>query len=55
MEVDIESEPVRVLNIETCSTKTDDEPSEADRDLARPLISEDVRLSEPARDLSTAM
>ena len=47
----MESETLRPLNIEMCSTNADDKPMDPDRDLARPLVSEAVRAREPARDL----
>lgn len=52
IEVDIEIEPLRVLNIERCSTIAEDRPIELDRDLAKPLTSELVRPREPARVLN---
>jgi len=41
------SEPVKVLKIDECSTRTEDKPNEPDRPLAKPLISEPARESEP--------
>jgi len=54
-EVAIDSEPLKPLNNEVCSTKAEDEPREPDKDLARPLFSDPVRPSEPVRDLSREM
>jgi hypothetical protein len=53
--VAIDSEPLKLRNSEVCSTKVEDVPREPDRDLAKPLVSEPVRPSEPARDLSREM
>jgi len=49
--VAIDSEPLKLLNSETCSTKPEDEPREPDRDLAKPFVSEALRPSDPDRDL----
>lgn len=45
------SEPLNVLKREECSTRIDDKLSEEDKILAKPLISELVRVNEPVRDL----
>ena len=48
--VEMESEPVRVLNRERCSVDVEVRPIELDRDFAKPVVSEPVRPIEPARD-----
>src|SRR5205807_894929 len=45
------SEPVKVLKIEECSTRTEDKPNEPDKPLAKHLISEPARESDPVRVL----
>jgi len=50
----MESELLRVLNKDTCSTNVEEEPRRPDMDLAKPLVSEPVKLREPATDLIRA-
>ncbi len=54
-EVAIDSEPLKPLNSEVWSINAEDELREPDRDLAKPLISEPVRPSEPATVLCREM
>ena len=53
--VTIDSEPLKLLKSEVCSTKVEDEPRELDKDLAKPFVSDPLRPSDPDRDLSSAM
>jgi hypothetical protein len=50
---DMVSEPAKALRIEECSTRTEDRLNEPDRLLARPLISEPARNSEPVSVLNS--
>ena len=50
---DMVSEPVKLLKIEECSTRTEDKLTEPDRLLAKPLISEPARNSEPVNVLNS--
>jgi hypothetical protein len=50
---DKDSEPVKALKIEECSTRTEDKPTEPDRLLARPLISEPTMEREPVNALNS--
>ncbi len=50
---DMVSEPVKALKIEECSTRTEDKLTEPDRLLAKPLISELARNSEPVNVLNS--
>jgi len=47
------NELVNVLKIEECSTRAEDELNEPDMLLARPLISDPVRNSEPVNVLNS--
>ena len=47
------SEPIKLLKIEECSTRTEDKLTEPDRLLAKPLISEPARNSEPVNVLNS--
>jgi len=50
---DMVSEPVRLLKIEECSTRTENKLTEPDRLLAKPLISEPARSMEPVNVLNS--
>jgi hypothetical protein len=50
---DMVSEPVKVLKIEECSTRTEDKLTEPDRLLAKPLISDPTMESEPVNVLNS--
>ena len=50
-----ESDPVSVLDRETCSTKVDDRPRVPARNSKRPLACEVARPSEPVSDLPTPL
>jgi len=50
---DMVSEPVKLLKVEECSTRTEDKLTEPDRLLAKPLISEPARNSEPVNVLNS--
>ncbi len=52
---DMVSEPVKVLKIEECSTRTEDRLTEPDRLLAKPLTSELVENNKPVKDRDSAI
>ena len=49
------SEPVKDLKNEVFSTRLEDEPREADKALARPLVSEPAKVSDPESDLNNEL